>query len=125
MWGPFARVRNANSYQKNNAINFTKRQLGKKFQGEFFGINADKNYNPEDIKNDTFANEWYCSELVWAAYYNCNNPFPKEEPKNGYIYGNGIDIDKNQWKKNVFGHTVVWPKEILNNIIYIKRFNLK
>lgn len=125
MWGPFARVRNANSYQINNAINFSKRQLGKKFQGEFFGINADKNYNPEDIKNDTFANEWYCSELVWAAYYNCNNPFPKEEPKNGYLYGDGIDIDRNQWKKNIFGHTVVWPKEILNNIIYINRFNLK
>jgi hypothetical protein len=125
MWGPFARVRNANLYQKNNAINFTKRQLGKKFQGEFFGINANKNFNPEDIKNDIYADEWYCSELIWAAYYNCDNPFPNEKPKNGYKYGEGIDIDRNGWKKNIFGCTVVWPKEILNNVLYVKRFNIK
>ncbi len=125
MWGPFARVRYANQIQKENAINFTKRQLGKKFQGEFFGINADKNFNPNDTVNDIYANEWYCSELIWAAYYNCNNPFPEEEPQGGYIYGDGIDIDRNKWKKNIFGHTYVWPKEIYNNILYVQRLYLK
>lgn len=125
MWGPFARVRTASDFQKNNAINFSKRQIGKKFQGEFFGINADKNYNPEDVHNDVFANEWYCSELIWAAFYNCNNPFPEEEPINGYIYGNGIDIDPNGWKKNIFGHTVVMPREISNNIRHIKRLYIR
>ena len=125
MWGSFARVKNANSTQKQNAINFTKRQLGKKFQGEFFGISADKNYNPNDVDNDAFANEWYCSELIWAAYYNCNNPFPEEEPKDGYIYGDGIDIDRNGWKQNILGHTVVAPKEIANNIRHVKKFYLK
>jgi len=124
MWGPFVRVRTANSTQKQNAINFTKRQLGKKFQGEFFGISADKNYNPNDVNNDTLANEWYCSELVWAAYYNCNNPFPKDEPKGSYIYGDGIDIDRNRWGENIFGHTVVWPKEIANNRRYVKKIYL-
>ena len=124
MWGPFARVRNADSIQINNAINFTKRQLGKKFQGEFFGIKADKNYDPSDLTNDSYADEWYCSELIWAAYYNCNNPFPKNEPVNGYIYGDGIDLDRNGWKKNIFGHTLDCPKEILNNIRYVSRFYL-
>lgn len=125
MWGPFVRVKNANSTQKQNAINFAKRQLGKKFQGEFFGISADKNYNPNDVDNDAFANEWYCSELVWAAYYNCNNSFPEEEPKGGYTYGEGIEIDRNGWKKNILGHTMVWPREIANNIRCVKKLYLK
>ena len=125
MWGPFARVRNANSNQINNAINFTKRQLGKKFQGEFFGVKANKNFNPNDVENDEYANEWYCSELIWAAYYNCNNPFPKIEPTTGYIYGDGIDLDRNGWKENIFGHSLVCPKEILNNLRYVSRFYLK
>jgi len=122
MWGPFARVKTANSTQKLNAINFAKRQINKKFQGEFFGISADKNYNPNDVLNDVFANEWYCSELIWAAYYNCNNSFPKEEPEDGYTYGEGIDIDRNGWRKNILGHTVVWPKEIANNRKYVEKF---
>ncbi len=124
LWGPFARVITANSTQKQNAINFAKRQLGKKFQGEFFGISADKNYNPNDVDNDAFANNWYCSELVWAAYYNCNNPFPEQEPEGGYTYGDGIEIDRNGWKKNILGHTVVWPKEIANNRRCVKKFYL-
>ena len=124
MWGPFARIKTANSTQKQNAINFTKRQLGKKFQGGFFGIFADKNYNPNDIDNDALANEWYCSELVWAAYYNCNNPFPEEEPEGGYTYGDGIDIDRNGWKKNILDHTAVWPNEIINNRRCVKKFYL-
>ena len=122
MWGPFARVKTANLTQIQNAINFAKKQIGKKFQGEFFGISADKNYNPNDVNNDVFANEWYCSELVWAAYYNCNNSFPKEEPEDGYTYGDGIDIDRNGWKKNILGRAVVWPKEIANNRKYVEKF---
>ena len=125
MWVPFARVITANSTQKQNAINFTKKQLGKKFQGEFLGIFADKNYNPNDVDNDALANEWYCSELVWAAYYNCNNSFPEEEPKGGYTYGEGIEIDRNGWKKNILGHTMVWPREIANNIRCVKKLYLK
>ena len=61
--------------QKQNAIDFIKRQLGKRFQNNW----TNKNYNPEDVENDTYANEWYCSELLWAAYYNCDNPFPEKK----------------------------------------------
>lgn len=110
-YGPFARVKHANESQKQNAIDFTKRQIGKPFQGEWIN----KNYNPEDIVNDSLADEWYCSELIWAAYYNCNNQFPEEEPENGYVYGEGIDLDRNGWNKNVFNYTIVSPRDILRN----------
>ena len=79
MWGPFGRVKTANSTQKQNAIDFAKIQVGRQFQGEWIN----KNYNPDDTDNDSLANEWYCSEIIWAAYYNCNNAFPEKEPKGG------------------------------------------
>ena len=120
-YGPFARVKTASDTQKQNAIDFAKRQIGKKFQSEFLGLEGDKNYDPTD-KSDPLANEWYCSELVWAAYYNCNNSFSDEKPEKEYIYGEGIDLDKNGWQKNIFGHTVVRPKEILNNRKHVKKF---
>jgi hypothetical protein len=119
-WGPFGRVRKTNSNQKQNAIDFIKRQLGKPFQNNW----TNKNYNPEDVENDTYANEWYCSELIWAAYYNCDNPFPEKEPDNGYIYGEGIDLDKNKWKKEFGPYSVVRPKEIANNLGEIEKFYL-
>ena len=120
-YGPFARVKVVNDTQKRNAIDFAKRQLGKKFQSEFLGLDGDKNYDPTDA-SDPHANEWYCSELVWAAYYNCNNSFSDEKPEEEYIYGEGIDLDRNGWHKNIFGHTLVRPKEILNNRKYVKKF---
>lgn len=114
MWGPYARVKSANSIQKQNAIDFSKRQIGKEFQGEW----NNKNYNPDDLENDSLSNEWYCSELLWAAYYNCNNPFPEEKPKNGYTYGDGIDLDRN-------GGKIVAPSDILLNFKHVKLFDLK
>lgn len=119
-FGPFARVKHANDTQKQNAIDFAKRQIGKSFQGEWIN----KNYNPEDTANDTFADEWYCSELVWAAYYNCNNSFPEEEPVDGYVYGEGIDLDRNGWQKNLLNYSVVAPREILRNRFEIRVFHL-
>jgi uncharacterized protein YycO len=111
LYGPFAKVKNTNETQKQNAIDFAKRQIGKSFQGEWIN----KNYNPEDTVNDSLADEWYCSELIWAAYYNCNNQFPEEEPENGYVYGDGIDLDRNGWNKNMFNYTIVSPRDILRN----------
>jgi hypothetical protein len=119
-YGPFARVKHANDTQKQNAIDFAERQLGKQFQGEWIN----KNYNPEDLINDSLADKWYCSELIWAAYYNCNNPFPKEEPEDGYIYGNGIDLDRNNWNKNFLNITIVSPREILKNRPEVKVYYL-
>ncbi len=120
-YGPFARVRHANTTQKQNAIDFVKKQVGKPFQGQWIN----KNYNPEDTINDSLADEWYCSELVWAAYYNCNNPFPEEEPENGYVYGEGIDLDRNGWKENFLNYTIVRPREILRNRFEVSVYHLK
>jgi hypothetical protein len=107
-WGPFARVRTATDFQKKNAIDFARKQIGKDFQIEWIN----KNYNPTDIENDTLALEWYCSELIWAAYYNCNNAFPLYLDEKNCIYGDGIDIDLNGWQK-VFNLTIVAPREII------------
>ena len=52
------RVSGATTSQKNSAVNFCKSQLGKKYSLDF--------------AKDTSSSEkdWYCSELVWAAYKN-------------------------------------------------------
>lgn len=52
------RVKSATIEQKNRAVEFCKTQLGK---GYFLDFKKDKSANEKD---------WYCSELVWAAYIN-------------------------------------------------------
>jgi hypothetical protein len=114
-WGPFVRVYTANDKQIQNAIDFARRQIGKDFQIEWIN----KNYNPSDIKNDSLANKWYCSELIWAAYYNCNNEFPENTDECSYVYGQGIDIDLNGWKQ-FLGRAVVTPREIMYDFDVIR-----
>jgi uncharacterized protein YycO len=101
----FARVKNANETQKQNAILFAESQIGKEFEWNMFFHN--KNNIPMN-SNNTFSDVWYCTELAWAAYYNCNHS-PEEE-----IYGEGIDIDRNEWRKDSLIYSMVWP----NNIIW-------
>lgn len=119
-YGPVARVIHANDTQKINAINFARKQVGKSFQMEVIN----KNYNPKDINNDPYANEWYCSELMWAAYYNCNNSFSESEPREGYVYGEGIDLDRNGWNNIFLNISIVAPREILLNKKEISVFYL-
>jgi len=97
----FARVEGATEEQKQNAIDFAITQLDMPFQ--YTSVSRIKNFDPTD-KNDPFAWEWYCSELLWASYYNCNNKFPEEEPPEGYIYGEGIDIDYNGWEEDKYSN---------------------
>ena len=52
------RVGTASTSQKTAAINFCINQLGKSY-----GLHSGPN-------TSTNSEEWYCSELVWAAYYN-------------------------------------------------------
>jgi len=64
----YGKVISSNETQRINAINFTEIQIGKHYEG------------PE-LKDPSFdSKDWYCSELVWAAYYN-----------------QGIDLDMNGW----------------------------
>lgn len=100
----FARVKTANSKQIENAILFAESQIGKQFEWDMFFHN--KNYIPNDSKYP-YSKTWYCTELVWAAYYNCNHS-PEEK-----IYGEGIDIDRNEWIKDSLLWSMVWPNNIL------------
>lgn len=47
-----------NQYFVNNAVYFMEKQLGKPYSLDILRSNSDIN-----------SSEWYCSELVWAAYY--------------------------------------------------------
>jgi len=55
-----------------NAIDFAKSQEGKKF-APLFDFNTftfqRKNSNPND-PDDPLSDVWYCTEIIWAAYYN-------------------------------------------------------
>lgn len=67
-----------------HALDFAKAQVGKKF-----AYIHEKEFDPN-------AEFWYCTEIVWAAFYST-----------------GIDIDVNGWHKNViFDAPVIMPFEI-------------
>jgi uncharacterized protein YycO len=108
---------NATQEQRQNAISFAELQIGKEFDFNYRRIN--KNHNTSQTY-DKDANEWYCSELPWAAYYNCNNYFDKTRPSDEYIFGQGIDIDNNGWTKDIKDfrgntHSFVAPTDILKD----------
>ena len=102
----FARVTTASDAQKQNAILFAESQIGKHFQWDFLY----KNFDPDD-PDDEYSDQWYCSELIWAAYYNCNY-HPDDN-----VYGRGIDIDCN-------GGIFVKPRDIRNDL-KVRVFYLK
>jgi hypothetical protein len=119
----FLRVKSANETQKFNAIEYAKAQSGSTFQ--FIWLDGEnKNFNSSDTENDPLAKQFYCTEIIWAAYYNCNH-HPDEK-----ICGEGIDIDKNgfekdsRFKKNL---SAVWTRDILedDDIEIIKDFEDK
>lgn len=112
----FARVKNANETQKQNAILFVESQIGKEFEWDFLFHNKN---NIPNSSNDPFSNVWYCTELAWAAYYNCNHS-PEEK-----IYGEGIDIDRNEWRKDSLIYSMVWPNNIIRDddveVFYLRK----
>ncbi len=65
----FAHVKNTTTQDRKNAVKWAIKQLGSPYQsGSFI-----PNHNPKD-SNDEYSNWWFCSELIWAAYYNRNIP---------------------------------------------------
>lgn len=76
----FVRVKTASESQRNAAVAWAESRIGLPYQGFYdypwFGLkiaNTDRRFPT--------ANELYCMELVWAAYY-----------------AQGIDIDRNGWR---------------------------
>jgi len=75
LWGKniiYARI-NASKEQKENAVNWAVAQIGQPYQSDYIN----KNSNPYD-ESDKYSDEWYCTEIIWAAYKN-----------------QGISLDKN------------------------------
>ena len=67
-----------NSRQTENAVGFMEWRIG----DELLGVwkKPLKEFNPE--RDDT----WYCTEIIWAAFMNCN-----ATPGSG-VYGRGVNI---------------------------------
>jgi len=99
LYNEISRVK-ASLTQKQNAIAFMYSQVGKDFRPVFIEGWHPKVYDP------TVNDEWFCTELVWAAYYNCNNH------PNAKIFGDGIDIDR---KGGTFIDKI-WPIVLPNDI---------
>jgi uncharacterized protein YycO len=102
------RVTNANYSQKCAAVNWTRERVGSSYQ-EYWKlwlggpIKSFNHYGPRPTDS-----KWYCSELVWAAYYNISNNTATKQ----------IDIDKNGWAVSLpFPFNVPWvsPLEILED----------
>ena len=90
----FFKVSSASNWQKIAAVEWAHERLGDLYQ--YSGPGQDymlKCANP--YLSWPTADEWYCSELVWAAYYN-----------------QGIDIDRNGWSPFPFGVPAVPPDDI-------------
>jgi hypothetical protein len=73
----FARVANVTAEQRHNATEWALSRIGDLYQTWDPRKCADPNASL------ITANQWYCSEIVWAAYYH-----------------QGIDIDRNGWKRD-------------------------
>jgi uncharacterized protein YycO len=73
----FARVVNATAEQRHAATEWALGRIGDKYQTWDPRKCADPN------SSMITARRWYCSEIVWAAYYN-----------------QGIEIDKNGWTRD-------------------------
>jgi len=119
----YARVKNVTEQQKIGAVNWAKqlcfdRNRPITSNGEriydnyqylpyyFDRLGFWKSYRPDGI--EVFSKYWYCSELVWASYYNID--------ENGNIdlfmdYNKRIDLDPDGW----LPPPVVLPLELLND----------
>lgn len=80
------RVPNLTQSQKDSAVNFAISQLGKDYK-----LDLKKDYSPDEP-------DWYCSELVWAAYYN-----------------QGVDIETNDFitEPGVTPHDIFHNEELI------------
>jgi uncharacterized protein YycO len=69
----FGSVKNTTEKQRKAAVNWALDQIGDgNFQKCWGNGSWWANPNPND-KNDPDSNNWYCAELIWAAYYNTSN----------------------------------------------------
>jgi uncharacterized protein YycO len=72
-------------------VSFAESQIGKSYQD----LNWRKPWSNRTKDPDINSSAWYCSELVWAAYFSV-----------------GIDIDKNKWPPNVMPMEISSSKNV-------------
>lgn len=84
----FAHVTTASESDRLTAVEWAKDRLGRPYQYKQWVQSA--NYNPYD-PDDDYSNRWYCSELIWAAYYNQNNQ-RIDLCKNNWTYGGRVYV---------------------------------
>jgi hypothetical protein len=91
----YARVINATSEQRHAATLWTISRIKDKYQ----------TFDPRKIDDPNIsiftADRWYCSEIIWAAYYR-----------------NGIDIDKNGWDRDFPFFIPIWSAVSCDDIYY-------
>lgn len=99
------RVKNADDTQIQNAVNWALGFLGDPYQEWWLPwITPIKTR----MEGGIYDHYWYCSELVWAAYYYSSNKL--------------IDLDKDGWGPDpYFIIPSVSPEEIYNNTVEIKQ----
>lgn len=91
----YARVINATPEQRHAATQWAISHIKDKYQIS----------DPRKIANPNVsvvtADRWYCSEIIWAAYYN-----------------NGIDIDRNGWDRDFPWFFPIWSSVSCDDIYY-------
>ena len=101
----FGTVRNASDKQRQEAVNWAINQTADGNFQKCWGYGSWwANPDPND-PNDPNSNNWYCAELIWAAYYNTSNgkidlditPGPLQPPT-----GDGIHFAVNP--QNIASH---------------------
>jgi hypothetical protein len=98
----YARVINATPQQRHAATHWALSRIGDKYQ----------TWDPRKVADPNSsiitADRWYCSEIIWAAYYN-----------------QGIDIDRNGWTRDLPWFFPLWssvsPQDIYddNDVIHL------
>jgi hypothetical protein len=91
----YARVINATPEQRHAATLFVISRIGDKYQTFDPRKCADPN------ASISTADRWYCSEIIWAAYYR-----------------NGIDIDRNGWDRDFPFFFPIWSSVSCDDIYY-------
>jgi PKD repeat protein len=84
---------------RNKAVQWAKTQLGQPYQQVVWeGANSD----PHD-SSDKYSNYWYCSELIWASYFNQDLKLIVDQGENSHSIKTILDLkyaDQVIWYKN-------------------------
>jgi uncharacterized protein YycO len=110
----FAHVTTASESDRLNAVEWAKDRLGRPYQYRQWVKSA--NCNPYD-PDDKYSDRWYCSEIIWAAYYNQNNQ-KIDLCKNNWTYGGRVYVSHILGDDELETHSNIPP----NANIYVRLY---